>query len=70
MISSQTALGDDNYCCFTCIFDWAGANGHLHPYDQGQIVLHNGRYFQCQENDWNNIFKASDFDETITKFIG
>ena len=33
-------------------------------YDQGQIVLHNGRYFQCQENNFNNKIDLYDAENS------
>ncbi|NBU86303.1 MAG: hypothetical protein EBS13_03115 [Verrucomicrobia bacterium] len=43
--------------------EWSSSS----TYDQGQIVLHNGRYFQCQVDDFNNrIILQDTFNSQIT----
>lgn len=43
--------------------EWSSSS----TYDQGQIVLHNGRYFQCQIDGFNNIITLQDtFNSQIT----
>ena len=36
--------------------EWSSSS----TYDQGQIVLHNGKYYQCQVDDFNNKIYLQD----------